>query len=312
MEALRPFSKDKISNCDIKNSKTMKFNRYILLATAAVALFSCIREDLSECYSTNKLQLVYTGNDESSDIFQQKIGSVELFIFDAAVECVYNRALTDVELSQQEVTLPRLAVGEYRIICVANGVNSDIVATDGKDFSAMYFADKSYTTGATTKTNDSLYWASHNLTVTADDTTEVLTFASSHYDVYVEVLGVDAESDIHIQMSGLVPCTSLDTNEAFGAITTYYPEVEAAATESKQVSTFNIMRHADHTAVEVKVCDKQGEELAKINLADFLEANPSIDCSLNEVTIPISFSFVLSDFTVSLPEWYVQDTKPEF
>ena len=278
----------------------------------AVALLSCIREDLSECYSINKLQLVYTGNDESSDIFQQKIGSVELFIFDAAVECVYNRALTVEELSQQEVTLPRLAVGEYRIIGVANGANSDIVATDGKDYAAMYVADKSYTAGATTKTNDSLYWASHNLTVTADDKTEVVAFCSSHYDVYVEVLGVDAESDIHIEMSGVVPCTALDTNEAFGTATTYYPEVESVAAESKKLSKFNIMRHTDHAAVEVKVCNNRGEELAKIDLASFLAANPSIDCSLNEVTIPISFSYTLSDFTVSLPEWYIQDTKPEF
>ena len=291
----------------------MKFNIYILsLAMMTVALHSCIREDLSECYSINKLHLVYTGNDESSDIFSEKIGSVELYIFDAAVECVYNRALTEVELSQQEVTLPRLLVGEYRIVCVANGKNTDVVATDGKDYSAMYFADKSYTAGVTTESNDALYWASHTLTITSDDSTQVVAFASSHYDVYVEVVGVDAQSDIHVEMSGLKPCTSLDTNDAFGAATTYYPATQSIAAENKKTATFSIMRHTDHSTVEVKVCDKSGGELAKVNLAEFLAANPSIDCSLNEVTIPVSFSFVLSDFTVSLPEWYIQDIKPEF
>lgn len=277
-----------------------------------VALGSCIREDLSECYSENKLQLVYTGNDKSNDIFQEKIGSVELYIFDAAVECVYNRALTDVELSQQEVTLPRLLVGEYRIICVANGKNTNVVATDGKDYSAMYFADKSYTAGEATKGNDSLYWASKNITITSDDNTEVAEFVCSHYDVYVEVVGVDAQSEISIEMSGLSPRTSLDENVAFGNPTTYYPVVESNASEYTKSSTFSIMRHSDHTSVEVKLCDKSGGELAKINLAEFLAANPSIDCSLNEVTIPISFSFKLSDFVITLPEWYIQDTKPEF
>lgn len=277
-----------------------------------VALGSCIREDLSECYSENKLQLVYTGNDKSNDIFQEKIGSVELYIFDAAVECVYNRALTDVELSQQEVTLPRLLVGEYRIICVANGKNTNVVATDGKDYSAMYFADKSYTAGEATKGNDSLYWASKNITITSDDNTEVAEFVSSHYDVYVEVVGVDAQSEISIEMSGLSPRTSLDENVAFGNPTTYYPVVESNTSEYTKSSTFSIMRHSDHTSVEVKLCDKSGGELAKVNLAEFLAANPSIDCSLNEVTIPISFSFKLSDFVVTLPEWYIQDTKPEF
>ena len=291
----------------------MKLKIYILsLAIIAVALGSCIREDLSECYSENKLQLVYTGNDKSNDIFQEKIGSVELYIFDAAVECVYNRALTDVELSQQEVTLPRLLVGEYRIICVANGKNTDVVATDGKDYSAMYFADKSYTAGGATKGNDSLYWASKNITITSDDNTEVAEFVSSHYDVYVEVVGVDAQSEISIEMSGLSPRTSLDENVAFGNPTTYYPVVESDASKYTKSSTFSIMRHSDHTSVEVKLCDKSGGELAKVNLAEFLAANPSIDCSLNEVTIPISFSFKLSDFVVTLPEWYIQDTKPEF
>lgn len=291
----------------------MKLNKYILsLAMIAVALGSCIREDLSECYSINKLQLVYTGNDKSSNIFPQKISSVELYIFDAAVDCVYNRALTDVELSQQEVTLPRLLVGEYRIICVANGKNTDIVATDGKDYSAMYFADQSYALGKAIKGNDPLYWASQSLTVTSDDSTYVVDFSSSHYDVYIEVIGVDSQSDIHIEMSGVAPCTSLDNNEVFGAPTTYYPEVKSIASENKKSSTFNIMRHSDHTLVEVKLCDKSGGELAKVNLAEFLAANPSIDCSLNEVTIPISFTFKLSDFTITLPEWYIQDTKPEF
>ena len=291
----------------------MKFNKYILgLAMVALSLVSCIREDLSECYSINKLQLSYKGNDGTTEIFQEKIGSVEMYIFDAAVECVYNRTLTDEELSQQEVTLPRLVKGKYRIICVANGVNTDIVATDGKEFSAMYFADKSYTSGAVTNSNDSLYWTSVDFVVTSDDKTEVAEFASSHYDVYVEIVGVDAQSDIQVQMSGLMPCTSLDTNVAFGTATTYNPIVETIAAENTKKSNFNIMRHTDHAAVEVKVCDKSGAELAKVNLAEFLAANPGIDCSLNEVIIPISFSFKMADFTVSLPEWYIQDTKPEF
>ena len=176
----------------------------------------------------------------------------------------------------------------------------------------LYFADNSYTSGATTLTNDPLYWASLDLVVTSDDRTEVIEFVSSHYDVYVEVVGVDPASDIHVEMSGLKPCTSLDTNEAFGDAVTYYPEVANVAAENKKTSTFNIMRHTDHAAVDVKLCTADGAELAKVNLADFLSQNPSIDCSKNEVTIPVSFSFTLSDFEVSLPEWYIQDTKPEF
>ena len=56
---------------------------------------------------------------------------------------------------------------------VANGENTDIIATDGKDYSTMYFADKDYTAGSVTKSNDSLYWTSKSITVTSDDSTEV-------------------------------------------------------------------------------------------------------------------------------------------
>ena len=107
----------------------------------------------------------------------------------------------------------------------------------------LYFADESYTSGATILTNDPLYWASLDLVVTSDDRTEVIEFVSSHYDVYVEVVGVDPASDIHVEMSGLKPCTSLDTNEAFGDAVSYYPEVVSIgeiklSTNSEQILYF--------------------------------------------------------------------------
>ena len=55
-----------------------------------------------------------------------------------------------------------------------------------------------------------------------------------------------------------------------------------------------------------------GETLAEINLADFLADNPEVDCTRQEVLIPIYIEFKSGEVLVRLPEWYVQEVKPEF
>ena len=52
--------------------------------------------------------------------------------------------------------------------------------------------------------------------------------------------------------------------------------------------------------------------LAEVNLAEFLAENPVIDCSRNEVLIPIRMEFVSGKVVVTVPEWYIEDVKPEF
>ena len=44
--------------------------------------------------------------------------------------------------------------------------------------------------------------------------------------------------------------------------------------------------------------------------ADWL--GPIIDCSKHEVLIPIRIEFKSGEITVSVPEWYIEQVKPEF
>ncbi len=75
----------------------------------------------------------------------------------------------------------------------------------------------------------------------------------------------------------------------------------------------NIMRHTDHANVNVCLRSPDGGTLlAEVNLAEFLAANPEVDCSRNEVLIPIRMEFVSGEVVVTVPEWYEEDVKPEF
>ena len=75
----------------------------------------------------------------------------------------------------------------------------------------------------------------------------------------------------------------------------------------------NIMRHKNHENVNIRLsAAPNGEPLAEVNLARFLADNPIIDCSKHEVLIPIRIEFKSGEITVSVPEWYIEQVKPEF
>lgn len=294
----------------------MKVKNFALsLVLATLALSSCIREDRSDCYSSNILTLSYKG-DGATEIFRDKISSVDMYVFDAAVQCVLAKNLSATEIAQQEVLLPRLAEGDYRVICIGNTANTQCVGIESAIYSSMYFADKTHIQGKTTATNDALYWASKNFTVTAKDATHSVAFASSHYDVYVEVLGLSKEGALPIiEMTNLSPRTTMDDNKAMGSPQNYTPAVTRHQEEKFALTNFNIMRHTNHHDVDVVVRSSSGDnELARVNLAEFLADNPEIDCSLHEVIIPISFAFSdkSAEVIIGLPNWYVQNVNPEF
>lgn len=80
-------------------------------------------------------------------------------------------------------------------------------------------------------------------------------FASSHYKVHVEVIGVASEELTTrapvwptLSMSGLSSMTNF-SNNACGSIVTYYPETENNAEKHTMLARFNIMRHTDHENV---------------------------------------------------------------
>lgn len=298
----------------------MKFAKiFFCLTLLAGATASCIREDLDDCRSINKLVLSYKG-DGTTEIFPEKICRVEMFIFDAENKRVKSCLLPKEQIASRMVTLPPLDAGEYRIVCLGNTHETKTDATDCGDFNRMTFAAGDYYDKKQVSGNDSLYYATTLYSVlpyTADAHTQTIEFASSHYDLSIEVAGVPstgtlAGSQPVLEICGVSPCTDFE-NRACGDATDYLLETKYDADKTLLTARTNIMRHKNHEDVNVYFRRSAGEEpLATVNLAKFLADNPIIDCSRHEVIIPIHIEFKSGEVTVSVSDWYVELVKPEF
>lgn len=305
-------------NCNF----SMKLTNTVFCLTTLLALAatSCIREDLDKCLSTNRLLLSYKG-DGTTEIFPDKICRVEMFVFDAENRCVNSALLPQNQVAKRTAELPPLAAGDYRIVCIGNTHTTRTDGIDSGDYDRMIFAAADYFDRKTVSGNDSLYYASTSYTVLPfgsgreeANRTQIIEFASSHYDLLVEVAGIpDPEQRAgtlpQLEVCGVPPCTDFE-NRACGEATDYLLETQYEA--GLLSARTNIMRHKNHEAVDVRLRSAAGDLLAEVNLAEFLAAHPVIDCSKHEVLIPIRIEFKSGKIVIGLPEWYIEQVAPEF
>lgn len=299
----------------------MKLTKIVFCLGLLVAgLCSCIREDLDDCFSTNKLLLSYKG-DGTTELFSEKICRVELFVFDAENRCVNSSVIPQDQVANRTAQLPPLAAGTYRIVCLGNTHDTKIGNIDSGDYGQMLFGANDFFAGNTVSGNDSLYYATTSYTVLpytgAEEQVQVIEFSSSHYDLMVEVAGIPDPGNgggglPALEICGVTPCTDFE-NRVSGEPADYLLETDYNSDGMLMTAQANIMRHENHEEVYVRLRPTtRAESLAEVNLGEFLAANPIIDCTKQEVLIPIRIEFKSGNVTVSVPEWYVEQVKPEF
>ncbi len=295
----------------------MRLNRiYVFLLLMWGLASSCISEDYSDCNNRYVVNLSYLG-DATEEIFPDKIGSVQMFIFDEENSCVHHAPLTEGEVSRQSVMLPPLEEGDYSIVFLGNPYNTEVHGlSDRSGFGDIIFGSKDYWDDKIVSGNDSLYLASVRQTILPFSSQRQISqttayFAASHYDVSVEVVGVPSAPQI--VLTGVSPYTDFNNEATCDAEAEYVLETEHDGA-SKATAKCNILRHLDHENVYLKVLDAEGNEMASVNFKEFLQENSSqIDCSKNEVQIPFKIEFKsLSDVVVTLPDWWVMHVHPDF
>lgn len=283
---------------------------------------SCIQEDFSECHNTYCLELSYLG-DNNTEIFPEKIGRVHMYVFDKHNQCVASRLLPEADVEAQITTLPPLSSGNYRIVCIGNTYNTDVSNLNSGNFEQMTFADSDYVSGETVTGNDSLYWSSVDCSIATYDEykqPDTLTtyFASSHYDIYVEVVGIEnlhRTSKIQaIELVGVSPLTNF--NNIAGSQNATYSMEFAEANNGDLIATNNIMRHRVQDAAYLRVVGDGGVSLIEVNFAQHI-AKHGIDITKHECVIPFRIEFepsntINASVKVTVPTWFVELVKPEF
>lgn len=312
-----------------KHTLLMK-SRLLALSLMLAGIFStsCLEEDYSDCYNIYKLVMSYKG-DGKTEIFPEKINRVEMYVFDESDACISSTVLSDDDVAARTTVLPPLPAGDYRIVCVANTHDTGMENLASRDYSQILFAANDYMDGKTVAGNDSLYYASTYYTIKEFspmiyEETQTVEFASSHYDVLVEVVNAPENIGRHpkIEIVGVSPQTDFE-NVAKGKPTDYIMKTVHDGVKTTTARN-NIMRHKNQKDVYLKVTGEDGSEVALINFADHIEEfREYIDPSRHECLIPFKIEYgiperpypsddMCAEITISVPEWVVESVKPIF
>lgn len=296
----------------------MKFRSIaICLLLAGGLSTSCIEEDHSDCRNIYRLALSYMG-DEDTEIFSEKIDRVQMYVFDEQNNCVVTEQISDSDIKAQVTTLPELTPGNYRIVCIGNAYKTGVESLSSGNFDQIVFADNDYINGKTVSGNDPLYWSSTDYEITPFDMTKTVEtkttyFESSHFDIYVEVAGIPdmtkATGYPSIQLVGVSPQTDFN-NVAKGEPVTYHMSAEHDGDITLTAENC-IMRHENHSAVTLKVLNPDGDILAETSFAEHIAQN-GIDVSKNECLIPFRIEIKSTNVNITVPNWFVENVKPEF
>ena len=294
----------------------MKRLAILLSLFCAVLATGCVKEDLAACRPNGSFRLLFSyKGDGQAEILPQKIGNVRVYVFDAADRFVCSEHVDRAALAAQPAVGLDLPAGAYRVVSVGN--YCDMTTIEGLDvgspcsMESVLLAHPCAFDGGTITGTDSLYMAINRIEVPAAGTSQATAqFAASHFDIDVEVRGVDAAATTlnlchpyrHVNFNN-IPC---------GSTCTYCPETVAGGPAGTTLAArFNVPRFSPGEPVTLDIVGPAGRVIHTVDMERFI-ADAGIDLSRQEVLIPILVEFTSVGISVSIPGWASETIKPEF
>lgn len=316
----------------------MKHLQSILLGLFVLVLTnSCIKDDFDDCDNVT-IYFQYLA-DGDKDVLYQYMSKVDLYVFDSNGHILGVGSYNQDELTKFEaVPSFKLRPGQrYKVVAVGNPYDhTEVVnyATE-TDFANIYLQDPAWSDPNVPVTNHDYNYLGEKEFLMPDQEgvmyRDTVTLYSSHVKVDVEIHGLPAPDASH-QDAGILYQLSFENSNAQTSFEnevnlsekgTIYPELiydnENQCYRTQNLALFRMddstgelsSDYCEHTLV---LTDKStGRELARGSLYNYLMRNADvIDVTKQEAFLPISLEFKNLDVTIKVPDWVIEDVKPEF
>jgi len=279
----------------------------ILLITL---LSGCIKDDLSDCYTT--LYFSYLG-DGTQEIFPEKIEKVNLYIYNEGGSLVQSIILDESALKQQQITL-NLPNGKYHLVCWGNSFGHTQI-NDDSSLNTGFVSTPEYSRKDIITTNDSLYYASKDIDFSQDVTrTDTVRFNSAHIKMLIDIAGLedmrlpDGSSPLSVQMTNLSPTVSFNrvfSNEDVD----YFPVSLFDAELHDFEARFDVLRFNDDNDININLTSKEtGNVIYSMPLKQFMRDNKITVNNINEAFIGIRFAF--NGTAITVKPWDEEEIRP--
>lgn len=296
----------------------MKIFRYLISAvTAAACLSGCIWEDRSDCACDVILAFRYYG-DGDTDIFRDKIGKVNLYVYSADGHSLEGEYSFDAAaLAESQGTHLQLRPGDYRIVCWGNVLENTRVHTvydEAKVAEPGFFGQ-----GQSFSGTDDLYFSSIEITVpeTLADVVDTCMFECSHIDMMLKLKGfkgaIGARSEdgsITVTHKGCPAYTdfhNVPSREKCDVV----PELKDDPDEADSyILEYKVLRFSENENTSIVLTGGDGRELYSLSVPQFIDTyGLELD---GKQEAGLSIRIILGPTGISMEEWNIEDVTPGF
>lgn len=294
----------------------MKRFFYITIALFAILLSGCeIKQDREDCDNAYVFFSYYGDGDKQ--IFSEKIGKVNMFVYDGKGQIADIRTLDNIGLTDKPVVKLALPTGHYDIVCWGNAIDfTDLKGTDNIN-SGKAAAKYTGNIDNTIHSADSLYIGRKKIRVIQDKLTrDTVEFAGAHVNIIVKMSGFSdgaQPTDDPLVRARVKAHSSLGFgNNYTGEYAVCDPECKTIVdNEMFYLSRLKVLRFEDNNNVDIELYEAaSGIAVTSLGLKDFMRDNDISISGKHEVTIGIHF--VKTGMGVNIKPWESSNIKPEW